>query len=49
MTQLLEPADCPECGSAGAFYSDFCQVCYADVEVGEVVLGEDPPSVAGAR
>jgi hypothetical protein len=32
VTQVLEPVDCPECGSAGAVYTDFCQVCYSDVD-----------------
>jgi hypothetical protein len=32
VTRLLEPVDCPECGSAGAVDGDFCQVCYADVD-----------------
>lgn len=46
MTRLLEPVDCPECGSAGAVDGDFCQVCYADVDVamaGGVRAGEGSP------
>jgi hypothetical protein len=49
--QLLEPVDCPECGSAGAIYTDFCQVCYADVEavgldpVGQEAGPSSPPSL----
>jgi hypothetical protein len=35
MAEMLgtEPVDCPECGSAGSVDGDFCQVCYADVDV----------------
>jgi hypothetical protein len=33
-----EPFDCPECGSAGSAYRDFCEIC--EVEFGELCSPE---------
>ena len=38
-----ELLDCPECGSAGSVYQDFCDIC--DAEFGEM----SGPDSAGAR
>jgi hypothetical protein len=38
MLRLDEPLDCPECGSAGSVYRDFCEIC--DAEFGETCSPE---------
>src|SRR2546427_12049157 len=47
MLSLDEPLDCPECGSAGTVYRDFCDIC--DAEFGET-RSPDPaaPSILAA-
>jgi hypothetical protein len=44
-----EPLDCPECGSAGSVFRDFCQICEA--EFGELCGPEssDPASAMSAQ
>jgi hypothetical protein len=45
MMNLDDPLDCPECGSAGSVYREFCEIC--DAEFGEVCAEE--PSAGRSR